>query len=186
MKKKLYIHIGMHKTGTSSIQQFSVANSDYLASKGFYYPSVPRPFIRNFVAGHHLLPWYILQHPVPDSFFGKYSDNKDQLVPDLIADIQTSGYESVVFSSEEFDRLNSDQVKVLREYFSDFSVQIIVYLRRKDLFVESLYQTEVVYNHMQKSVDDYIKEEDLPLNYYDFIIRWQNVFGAENVKVKYY
>ena len=40
MKKKLYLHIGMGKTGTTALQHFFWDNRDILAAKGICYPKV--------------------------------------------------------------------------------------------------------------------------------------------------
>ncbi|WP_027179770.1 hypothetical protein [Maridesulfovibrio bastinii] len=35
---KCFLHIGLHKTGTTAIQRFSFENKDYLLEKGYDYP----------------------------------------------------------------------------------------------------------------------------------------------------
>jgi len=41
MKTILYIHPGIHKTGTTSIQHYLSLNRDVLLNYGIYYPIVP-------------------------------------------------------------------------------------------------------------------------------------------------
>jgi len=38
----LYIHIGLHKTGTTSIQNFLTLNENILSKKGYLYPATGR------------------------------------------------------------------------------------------------------------------------------------------------
>ena len=39
MKPAGFLHIGLQKTGTTSLQQFLYDNNDKLKQKGFYYPN---------------------------------------------------------------------------------------------------------------------------------------------------
>ena len=53
MNHKLYIHIGMAKTGTSTIQKYFYLNMDLLKSLGVYYPSpLVSPLIKDWHVGH--------------------------------------------------------------------------------------------------------------------------------------
>jgi len=186
MKKTVYIHIGTHKTGTTSIQKFSVENSTKLFELGIYYPTISRPMINNISAGHHLLPWYIFNHPVPGSFYGEYNEKRESLFPSLIEGIKSSACDHILLSSEEFDRLSKEDINRLSEYFTDFNVKIIAYLRRKDSYMESMYQTDVLHNVEYNSFAEYMKIMPTPQNYYKFIKKWQDVFGLENVQVNFY
>ena len=53
MNHKLYIHIGMAKTGTSTIQKYFYLNMDLLKSLGVYYPSpLVSPLVKDWHVGH--------------------------------------------------------------------------------------------------------------------------------------
>lgn len=43
--KTLYLHIGIPKTGTTSIQHFCHENRDILSSNGYFYPDFPFEYI---------------------------------------------------------------------------------------------------------------------------------------------
>ncbi len=186
MKKTVYIHIGTHKTGTTAIQVFSTKNIDKLKEMDVLYPHLGRPYINSISFGHHLLPWYLSKHPTPNRTYGNFENKKDLLFPSLIKTIQDSPYKNVVLSSEEFDRLEIKEIKKLKTYFKDISVKIIVYLRRKDTFIESLYQTKVVHSNYYRTIEEVIKSRHGILNYYKFISKWQDVFGKNNVIVNLY
>lgn len=186
MKKTVYLHIGTHKTGTSAIQGFSANNSEYLLSEGFYYPDIPRPHIKGRGIGHHLLPWYVLDHAVPDRVYGEFSQKKESIFPSLISDIESTECDNVILSSEEFDRLNIEQIRQLKSYFENVDVKVVSYLRRKDSFLESMYQTDVVHHNLSETIEEYMEHDKLPLDYYEFIEKWRSVFGIENVKVSLY
>jgi len=42
--KELHLHIGRHKTGSSTLQHFLSINAEALRSDGFYYPKNPAYF----------------------------------------------------------------------------------------------------------------------------------------------
>lgn len=190
MKKILYIHIGTHKTGTTAIQGFSAKNSKELAKGGVFYPFITRPLKdadkETYSLGHHLIPWYLRKTKHSVENLRKQKIKPENLLPSLIEDIKASTCEKVVLSSEEFDQLNKNEVAALKEVFKDFDVKIVVYLRRKDTYLESMYQTMVVHSAYEKKIHDMLKTIKIPQNYYEFITKWRNVFGEENVLVNFY
>lgn len=184
--KKIYIHIGTHKTGTTAIQNFSGQHAKKLEALDVFYPVVSRAIINDVPSlGHHLLPWYLLNHPVPDKFFGQFEDKKQSLFPSLIAAIKSSNCDNVVLSSEAFDRLDQEQILKLHGFFQQYDIKIIVYLRRKDAYLESRYQTKVIHYYESKELSEIMTKLG-PLNYFDFIRSWQDVFGVDNVLVRFY
>lgn len=186
MKKTVYIHIGTHKTGTTAIQKFSAQHAKELGELGVLYPNISRPSKESINAGHHLLPWYLLGHPVPDIYYGGYADKKEMLFISLIAAIKSSKHGSIVISSEEFDRLNEEQIKRLKSYFEEVDVKIIIYLRRKDSFLETMYQTNVVHGSESRPIHEAMKNMGIPLDYFTFVRKWQDTFGVENVHIHFY
>src|SRR6202022_3469950 len=53
---RCFIHIGTHKTGTTSIQHLLSRNSSALRQMGYYYPDAGRLELH---PGHHNLAWGI-------------------------------------------------------------------------------------------------------------------------------
>ena len=186
MKKTVYIHIGTHKTGTTAVQKFSADHTKELIKLGIFYPYISRPAIANISIGQHLLPWYLTNHPVPDDYYGQYADKKESIFPSLIAAIKSSECEKIILSSEEFDRLNFEQVKILKDYFEELDVKIIIYLRRKDSYLETMYQTNVVHGEESRNIVDALKNMDIPLDYFEFVKKWQDIFGEKNVYIYFY
>jgi hypothetical protein len=186
IRKTVYIHIGTHKTGTTAIQLFSKQNKNKLKELDTFYPSIGCPIDPTLSFGHHLLPWYLSHHPVPDSYYGEFKKNKNLLFPSLIESILSAPYSNIVLSSEEFDRLNSSEIKHLKQYFKSLDVKIVIYLRRKDTLIESLYQTKVIHNNDFRTIEEVIKSREELLDYYSFVTKWQNIFGKDNVLINLY
>lgn len=55
-ERKCFIHIGTHKTGTTSIQHLLIRNSSALRERGYCYPQAGR---LELSPGHHNLAWEI-------------------------------------------------------------------------------------------------------------------------------
>ena len=60
---RILLHIGTHKTGTTSLQAFFFLNRDQLKkSSSILYPETGSPRVQHEAKyGHHLLAWSILQ-----------------------------------------------------------------------------------------------------------------------------
>ena len=184
MKKKIFIHIGTHKTGTTAVQLFSTRNINDLKKFDIHYASETRPEKAYIKFGHHLLPWFLMERH--SQHFGKYENQKEALIPALISEIKASSCSNIILSSEVFTMLNLKQINKLKEYFLEFDVHIISYFRRKDIFIETMYQTNVMNYRESRSLNDCMTKMGVPLNYYTFVKNWQDVFGKENVHVRLY
>ena len=138
-KKTLYLHIGMHKTGTTALQTFFSLNERTLATRGVCYPEVGRS--KPSVA-HHDIANSIKGPPFPLREPARSADA-------YICDLQGcfSSFPNIVLSSEIFMRfvpafgdhlgLNLSALDALAS-IADV-VKIIVYLRRQDDNLESFY-----------------------------------------------
>ncbi|QXD16183.1 hypothetical protein GQ464_004310 [Rhodocaloribacter litoris] len=59
--KKVFVHAGTHKTGSTSLQVFLAKTQVLLAEQGVLYPRSGRPDRKGVVsAGHHELAWSLL------------------------------------------------------------------------------------------------------------------------------
>src|SRR5690625_2944174 len=93
------LHIGRHKSGTTSLQRFLYNNRDYLAQHGFAYPEA---YIR--VCAHHKLPEIFLARRVKTLSRNILRDNILEHRKRLI---QTLNDDSLVYiiSSEAFQNV---------------------------------------------------------------------------------
>lgn len=131
--KKLFLHIGHYKTGTSAIQDYLSSHADALRACGYLYPESARPKAGSTNHGHLSLslaraygfnppPWYREDVTADDAY---------QALHDEIAQ---SAEEHVIVSSEEFVQLalvrNPEQaIRDLKERLAAYDVHIILYLR---------------------------------------------------------
>lgn len=146
MQKKLYLHIGSGKTGTSSLQSFLSNNRDWLRDRGYLVPESefnshhPLAFsIINAFTGHKRA----LQRP----FKGDYKTLWDRFHKET----SSSDCPRVIISSEIFPNLyrpesRSQSLAMMRwlgRALEDFDVFVVCYLRALDKHVKSEYKFSV-------------------------------------------
>lgn len=148
----LYLHVGTHKTGTSSVQSALYANRQRLAAAGVLYPTEG---VYCTPAGWHGPPPEGGHRYLAFSMMGTWPpwDPRDYTAPldvcrralrdDLARWRERSGRSDVVLSSEYWFR--DVDPEGLRGLFDGlgYHVRPIVYLRRQDRFLESLYDQRV-------------------------------------------
>jgi len=169
----IYLHIGSHKTGTSSIQSFLRNNVDILIKK------------------------YDLTYYTPAIWPLKFIERK----PDV--DLRLDGFNSlkgiktnrVIISHENYSWLsNAEDLKALHNKLMNYaeSVKIIVYLRRQDSLAISQKQegtkwldNSVAYGHeisaLPTKLTSYASHY---LDFYSRVEKWASAFGEENIIIK--
>ena len=127
MSRRIILHIGPPKTGTSSLQETLFAAQDELMTQGMAYPTLGRHDRMPRAAGHHGLP-AVTQFgaPLPAPLL--------EWIGDLPA-----GH-SVVLSSEDFSHLSAEQVAHLAAQLPGAAVEVVYYARRWDRLLPSVWQ----------------------------------------------
>ncbi len=171
----IYVHIGTHKTGTTAIQKFLFTNEDILREKGFLYPCSGRPEFPPF--GQHKLAWSIKTNN---------SQKIDSEWNNLEQEIAEKKIENIIISAEDFSTFDVKQIETLKQRLSNYKVKIIVYLRRQDRFLESLYLTTVANGRYSKNLKSFVLKRQWRCDYYKLLQSWQKSFGKNNLIVKVY
>jgi hypothetical protein len=164
----------MHKTGTTAFQTFCVTNAERLKTMGFLYPIAGRPSQKDVALGHHLLPWFFTGHVSLPSYWPNGSVQARAVWEELRREIHESTCGTVILSSEEFDTLNDNQVSEVVEILSEFDIEIILYLRRLDDFVQAMYTTDVVYYGERERIESFLERMRTPLDYDALVRPWSN------------
>jgi hypothetical protein len=180
----IIIHIGWHKTGTTSVQAFLKKNYYQLISENkLYYPS------EGLVSyGHHQIAWSLKGDKSP---WGKLSSaNENILIEKAIESGKKLGCQNLVFSSEAFCTFSENEIVKLNEIlnYESNKVIIVAYVRRQDLLIESSYNMEVKGwgSRMTDGFQQYVKNKTPYILYDSALDSWANVFGLENIKVRIY
>ncbi|WP_297793857.1 hypothetical protein [uncultured Marinobacter sp.] len=171
---KILIHAGRHKTGTTYLQQFFGMNAARLLKDfGILYPESGRNPYFNY---HHELFENIL----------KNGRKKSGIINELRREVNENKSEIVLLSSEYLSRdtMQSEELKIIKESFSPYDVEIIFYLRRQDDFLCSRYSERVKQNRL--AFPDTIWSFNAELNYLKFLDRYARIFGVSNIIVRSY
>ncbi len=172
----IYIHIGTHKTGTTTIQHA----------------------LRS-AAGGNLGDWIYIGAPPTAKDFMRTDQYDKKLVKNFKAEIQRKmpngePENPVVLSSEALSGMptsgyqNSNVVySMLRDATDRYNVKIVIYLRRQDSFVESMY-TQKIHEGEAFEFESFLKQYDAPdaLDYYRMIADLIEFFGDQNLVVRSY
>jgi hypothetical protein len=140
--KRVFLHIGQGKTGTSTIQGFLARNRQALASHGYLYPTISRYDRHLELSLYAKTDSTMVNAP---SWWRMPWDSASELrvaiEKDLPAHIAESGCENVVFSDEGLWRHPMARLTTLVEALRPIDeLVIVVYLRRQDEHVVSRYK----------------------------------------------
>lgn len=124
-KTPLYLHVGLHKTGTSAIQKFLRQNSALLQEKGFYY----HLDIQEGDA-HHTIPAILRQKATLKNIY-----QAEAWLADCKRYCQAHNL-SLLLSSKAFSE--PIQYEELAHLLQPFDTSIILYIRRQDFLIESV------------------------------------------------
>lgn len=178
--KTIYIHIGTHKTGTTSIQNFLFKNRKKLIDRGFLYPLSGIPKRKNSF-GHSHLVTVILENTEADT----YNPNAGGW-QELLAEANSLQEKNIVISSENFciSKFNLEQIYKIKNYLSQYTVKIIIYLRRQDDYLISKYCQLIRAGKYSQNFKQYIIDEKWIGDYYQLLKPWKEVFGIKNIIVR--
>lgn len=174
INQRAVIHIGMHKTGSTSIQQTLFENASQLARHGFCYPTEGTRWW-----GHHPVAWAAgVPHPSAD---------KSLDVCTMITSYLAASHEkTLVLSSEDFYGVQkpaeSDAINLIAKNFNE--VEVVLYIRHPVDWVVSAYKWNVEKDPRKfRSISDYISRVHLQgwFNYPAVVRRWQAVSNAKVV-----
>lgn len=187
MKPNLYLHIGLPKTGTSSIQDFFAQNESLIKPAGLLYPQLGREGTAHFDLSTALGFKLGIRYKADPKSLIKFK-------ADLVSECSKANPKSVIISSENFSL--PGPTSEVQSFFDGFNVKIVVYLRRHDFWWESKYwqATRMVSNpRWARGFESYVEflEEQKHLGAsfirYKFVVdRWAETFGPENVIVRPY
>jgi len=170
---RITLHIGRHKTGSTSIQLFLTKNTKALLEKGILVPISGRP--TTAPNGHHQLAWDIQE-----------TGTNTEAYYNLEQEISNFEGNDVIITSECFDQLTDSEIKTLRSFLSNHDVRIIVYLRNQIEAIESMYRTDVTHYEKDLTFWEFLQKTKARHNYRDFLMPWMEIFGRENINVQLY
>lgn len=185
-QRTLYLHIGCHKTGTTSIQHTLAENTEALAARGLTY------FYRNRRTGENRAPrLHSWLRPVDEESLVPRGMGVAE--PERLAQELAGCGGDVVVSSENFSFLFEEEriaelYAPLAAVFDD--IRVICYLRRQDRHVVSHHQEGAkpfrkpeydLFGYSPRAIPPWDPAHDLYLDYHRRLSRWAGVFGKESL-----
>ena len=165
----LILHIGTHKTGTSAIQSFLAFRAEQLRGHGIHYLKVGR----DDTAGNHQLPWSIRgKHGAPLSVW-----------EDARAELARTDAVRAVISSEAFWFTEPSAVKDQLGDAGD--LRIVIYLRRQDRYLQSLYK-QSVFGGRRMDFAEWLESYRFRGDYLSVVRRWEAAFGKDALHIRPY
>jgi len=151
MAQQLFVHIGTHKTGTTSIQAILYRFGSKLRRAGTTVPKTGCPNIR--LAGHHNIGWLLRGDPRANPKWGSLQD--------LAAELRTIRTPRAVISSEDLEYLagHPDQLRAFEAAIrgAGWEPTYILFLREPGSYAISLYH-ELLKSGLATSFEAFVEE----------------------------
>ena len=184
--KKLIIHPGFHKTGTTALQQALSEARTEMKEANFHYPRISGN-------AHHRAAWAITEKT-----WGWKKRGGRLITPvewqKLVKRVKSNN-KTTIISSEFFSQANQTQIANLAQGIKGLDVQVIFTWRPLPFMLASSYQqylkygVKVSYSNWLKSIFQTPGESELTPSFWqrnlhgDVVARWTEIFGAENISL---
>lgn len=172
---RIWLRIGMQKTGTTAVQSWLSENQDPLRDRGllYYRPSAKKscsgPLVQALADG-------------PTAY--------QPMVAQLVDAIETcpTDVRDVLISSENFSVHAPQMARPLLEALEGYDLRILVWLRRQDMFAEALLKQWIKWNgNKAQNVNAAMARLIRPLLDYDQLLTsWQTTFPQATILPQIY
>ncbi len=171
-KKQLFIHIGIGKTGTSSIQKMLLQNKSNLLEDDVLIP----------ICG---IKYNAAHHDLANIEEEKFSTRTKDLFTKLTKEFDDSKASKAIISSELFSYVKENYVKDMSNALSRYKVTIVFYIREQaNLFESSYLQWLKVGNPRLDSPEVFYNDHKDAWNFELLIRKWEDYFGQSNIMVR--
>jgi hypothetical protein len=166
----LTLHIGTHKTGSSSIQFAALANRGRLLKAGTY---LVRTGSGNYTSPHHNLAYEIMDRP-------RFNPQKGTIA-DVIEEVAQVDAPNVLISSESFSGSIAYEPKYerVRDLAARLGrkLQVVIYLREHLSYLNSLYAFGIRRFTHAKGFDRFVEQtgSHVRFRYLPLLERWEAV-----------
>lgn len=172
-KPRLFIHIGSHKTGSSAIQRAFRSKETGIEEEGLIRIECDSDITKK--------NWEPQQEQALTEHLKRHI--RDQTALTFRYLISYEGFCGNAFQGYPNASLIANR---LRAVTRDFDVRIIVFLRRQDDFIESMY-TQMIHEGGSRSFQDFITTtRPESMDWYRLLESYAAVFGRENLIVRRY
>lgn len=182
---KLYLHIGLHKTGSTYLQRFFYQNYENLTRAGFLFPRTGFLNLNTIGGGEQTSAGHDLFVKASLSRRQRFTAN---LLNSFYEEIKITQPQAVFVSAENFTNhqigdLSKNTLNLFCNYFDD--IRIIISLRNIYDWIDSYYRDRVASGWEFEKYDIYsfIKKNNIS-SYPSFHLKnWSNCFGKSQIDV---
>ncbi|RMA43670.1 sulfotransferase domain-containing protein [Rhodophyticola porphyridii] len=175
---EIILHIGAHKTGTTTLQRLFAENRALLQERGVLYPES-----NWYHYAQHRLAFALRAQSFEVA--GGCAEAREQ-INELCRAISETKAEKVFVSSEELFSIPLGKLRLLAERLGEWPVRIIAVVRRPDDMLLSLYNQNIKHpgNSFRRPIKYYLenpREIDPDMQANACIGNWIELFGQDNV-----
>lgn len=175
MTTRAILHVGMHKTGSSYLQNTLHSNRDRLADVGILYPDAGLHLDSPQAGYRHLGLRRSLAQEGPECF----------AMRSLRDEIASGDFHTVIVSYEGFFTPDTDAAD-LRSAFEEFDPTLMLVLRHPVDYIESKYREWVRLLNDTRDIDRFLDWQWPFLDVVDRADEWAAEFGAERLYIRSY
>lgn len=186
----LYLHVGLPKTGTTTIQYFLGHNREVLEAHGVCFPDLELQFFRvnPYRNGRFLSVAYVDES-------GKKTKSRPHADYESILDKLgkcAKHYNKLVLSDESIWSYRAGQPVFWQNLKDDLAernidLHFVVYVRRQDSFVQSLYREKIKRSDIDQTFHEYLdwlKKHKYPLDYATYMDMLSAILPKENIHIR--
>lgn len=177
--KICHLHIGMHKTGSSSVQNYFEKHRRELDSLGFYYADMEFP--------NHSGPllYALRKEPECDSEIASFKLSAAELerrvlyFRDKLSKSLEREYRNILFSAEALIKLSEEELDVFKLMLLNYvdEIRVYCYVREPLPFINSSFQ------QMIKTMPVTLDHKNIFPNYESKFRKFEDLFGKVNYRI---
>jgi hypothetical protein len=127
----IFLHVGFHKTATSSFQDTCMENSNILESQGFLYPALK---YNNKVINNHGIHFNCVFMDEPETFDFNILEGVNDFIDDISSEIKqqilltlnSQEFKNIIFSGEAISVLKKNELSKIKELFDKNNINLTV------------------------------------------------------------
>lgn len=176
---KLLLHIGLHKTGSTSIQAWLSANFNVLLDLGVLFPRAGRP--GRSTSHDRLVP---IARPPQKSGAETWRSERLPLWQELLDELDRHRPRQAIVSSERFWLLRPEEIELVLEATDGLQVQVLAFLRHPRTWLPSWYRQALRGGRIPASPRASFVPLDYSLRPHDRLPGWIQGVGEASVALR--
>ena len=192
--KRLILHVGTQKTGTTSLQVFLADNRKQLGEQGFFVPGTREKYKEAINERNaHFLVWHSRSINVPELVTDEVKRKTKRNIKAFKKSVRD--HDAVLMSDETLwyeGARRPNSWSIMKSVFQDAGfdeIDIVVYLRRQDDYICSLWNQRVK-GSLKSTVScvDFVngRTSKRLMDYSEVLSEIEKVFGKEHITVREY